>query len=134
MHNLLPNSQQFSDFLLASAEQNELNLVELKAWTSNIITTMGNYIFDKVSEKDRKRNINSPFLYLCENLYSATPLGLPNHRMNNETTIGKIRYQLENEADDTKFNNLIKNSSVKIQKDFTKWNWPIIQEIIETFL
>ena len=55
---------------------------------------MGNYIFDKNSEKDKKRNISSPFLYLCENLYSATPLGLPNHRINNETTIGKIRYLL----------------------------------------
>jgi hypothetical protein len=76
---------------------------------------MGNYIFDKNLEKDsKKKNIGSPYLYLCENLYTATPLGLPNHRINNETTIGKIRYQLENDADDTKFNNLIKISQVKI--------------------
>ena len=132
MHNLLPNCQNYANFLIASADQNDSLLVELKAWSGGIVNTMGNYLFDSYSDK-KKKNLSSPFLYAIENLYLSTPLGLPSHRINNET-IGKIRFQKESEIDNEKFSTLMKSSNVTSQKDYQKWNWNIILEIIETFL
>jgi len=61
MFNLLPNCDKYTDYLITSANQNDLLLTELKAWSSDIVNTMGNYVFD-VSEK-KKKNIPSRFLY-----------------------------------------------------------------------
>ena len=131
MHNLLPNSQKYANFLISSADKEEGILIEPKAWSASIVNNMGNYIFE--FEKKKKVTNSSAFLFLCENLYLSTPLGLPNHKINNET-IGRIRFQIETEADDTKFNNAMRTSNVLIQKDWQKWNWQSIKEIIECFL
>lgn len=132
MHNLLPNCQNYANFLIASADQNDNMLVELKGWSGGIVNSMGNYLFDVYTD-NKKKKISSPLIFNIENFFLSTDLGFPCHRINNET-IGKIRYQMESEADDSKFNTLMKNSLVTVQKDNKKWNWPAILEIIETFL
>lgn len=87
MFNLIPDCHRYTEFLISAANQNDPFLVDLKSWSSEIVNTMGNYAFD--SEKKKKSQV-SKFLYQCENLYLTTQLGLPSHKINNET-IGIIR-------------------------------------------
>lgn len=62
MFNLLPNCNHYTDFLISAANQNDNRLVDLKAWASDIVNTMGNYVFDASQEK-KKKTVPSRFLY-----------------------------------------------------------------------
>ena len=62
MFNLLPNCNTYTDFFISAANQNDNYLVDLKAWSSDIVNTMGNYVFDNTSDKKRK-NIPSKLLF-----------------------------------------------------------------------
>lgn len=132
MFNLLPNCTKYTDYLISAANQTDNLLVDLKAWSTDIINKMGNYVFDQNDKQ--KKNIPSRFIYQCENLYLTTQLGLPSHRINKET-IGKIQGQQQNEVDDSKFQNLIRNSQVITTKDkWRDWNFDAILEIIESYM
>ncbi|KRX02551.1 Armadillo-type fold [Pseudocohnilembus persalinus] len=133
MFNLLPNSNQYTDFLISSANQSDNFMVDLKAWSSDIVNTMGNYVFDSSNEK-KKKTVPSRFLYQCENLYLTTQLGIPSERLNKETII-KIRYQTENQADDAKFQTLLRQSFVlSFRVEYLRWNWDAILNIIEVYM
>ncbi|KAL4497964.1 hypothetical protein ABPG72_014821 [Tetrahymena utriculariae] len=128
MFNLLPNCSKYTDFLISAANQCNEQLTDLKAWSSNIVSIMGNYVFD--SNKKNKKTVHSKFMYQCENFYLSTQLGLPSHRINKQT-IGKIKFQNETESDDLNFDKLL--SDTNIQKDSKQWNWNSILEIVQTY-
>ena len=71
MFNLLPNSHTYTDFLISAANQSDSQLVDLKAWSSDIVNSMGNYVFDSLQEK-KKKVTSSRFIFNCENLYLTT--------------------------------------------------------------
>lgn len=70
MFNLLPNCSKYTDFLISAANQCNEQLTDLKAWSSNIVSIMGNYVFD--SNKKNKKTVHSKFMYQCENFYLST--------------------------------------------------------------
>ncbi|CAD8139168.1 unnamed protein product [Paramecium pentaurelia] len=132
MFNLIPDCHKYTDFLIAAANQNDPFLQDLKSWSSEIVNTMGNYAFDNTNKKGR--NQISKFLYQCESLYLTTQLGLPTHKINNET-VGIIRGQIEQEADQNKFETLLSKSYVLEKKeDNSKWNWNYILDLLENYL
>lgn len=70
MFNLLPNCSKYTDFLISAANQSNEQLIDLKAWSSNIVSIMGNYVFD--NNKKNKKTVHSKFMYQCENFYLST--------------------------------------------------------------
>lgn len=61
MFNLIPDCHRYTDFLISAANQNDPFLVDLKCWSSEIVNTMGNYVFEGVNRKGR--NQITKFLY-----------------------------------------------------------------------
>ena len=131
MFNLIPDYHKYTDFLIAAANQNDQFLMDLKSWSSEIVNTMGNYAFDQ--DKKKKTQV-SKFIYQTENLYQTMQLGLPSHKINNET-VNIIRAQIEQEVDEARFQTLLKTSQVtQAKEDSSRWNWDSILELLETFL
>lgn len=130
---LLSSEQSsYPNFLISSTEVLEPNLIELRSRSFEVVHTMGDYIFDSIWDSKHEAS-SSRFLNLCENLFLSTPLGMPKSKMYSETIL-MVKSQLESEADETKFANLIRASMVTLERDWKKWGWSEISQITDTYL
>jgi hypothetical protein len=66
----------------------------------------------------------------CYEYFNAMQVGLPFNTVISNYLVDLKSYYYS-EIDDQKFNLRIKQSGVLQQKEFKKWNWPIINEILE---